>query len=106
MTEEYIHQIWKDKRLPFHNLKPINAESILVKDIGNYNENLKGPDFQFGYVEIDGVDFYGNIEIHVKSSDWYLHNHHIDKVYDNVILIGSGGNINKIFSYRGRRIRG
>jgi len=86
MTEEYLHQIWRDKRLPFHNLAPINTATLLVKSVGQYNENLKGPDFQFGHVQIDGIDFYGNIEIHVKSSDWYLHNHHSDRAYDNVIL--------------------
>lgn len=86
MTEEYLHQIWKDKRIPFHNLKPINAFSISVRNTGVYNENQKGPDFYFGQVQIDGVDFYGNIELHVKSSDWYKHNHHEDEAYNNVIL--------------------
>lgn len=86
MTEVYLHHIWKDKRLPFHNLKPINAFNILVKNVGVYNENQKGPDFHLGCVQIDGVDIYGNIEIHVKSSDWYKHNHHKDEAYNNVIL--------------------
>lgn len=86
MTEEYLHQLWKNKRLPFHQIQPINASKIEVKQIGTYNENQKGPDFLFGHVQIDGIDFYGNIEIHVKSSDWYKHNHHTDDAYNNVIL--------------------
>lgn len=86
MTEEYLHQIWKDKRIQFHKLKDINASTILVKDIGIFNENQKGPDFKFGCVHINGVDYFGNIEIHIKSSDWYKHNHHNDREYNSVIL--------------------
>lgn len=86
MTEEYLHQIWKDRRIQFHKLKSINASDIFIKDVGVYNENQKGPDFKFGCVNIDGLDYFGNIEIHVKSSDWYKHNHDEDKGYNNVIL--------------------
>ena len=28
----------------------------------------------------------GNIEIHIKSSDWYIHQHELDANYDAVIL--------------------
>ena len=28
----------------------------------------------------------GNIEIHIKSSDWYAHHHEEDPAYDNVVL--------------------
>lgn len=86
MTEDYLHLIWKSKRVPFHKIKPIHAHSIRVIEIGTFNENQKGPDFQFGHVEIDHIPFYGHIEIHVKSSDWYKHNHHLDKAYNSVVL--------------------
>ena len=46
----------------------------------------KGPDFSCGIVEIDDLVFYGSIEIHVKSSDWYRHQHQNDSAYNNVIL--------------------
>ncbi len=86
MHEDYLQQLWKDKRLPFHQLKPINANNIEVIDVGQLNDNRKGPDFSFGCVNIDGVLFHGQIEVHVKSSDWYRHNHHNDRLYDGVIL--------------------
>ena len=86
MTEDYLHLLWKSKRVPFHKISPINAKEIIVKNSGEHNESQKGPDFTFGSVNIDGIDFYGNIEIHVKSSDWYRHQHQSDNAYNNVIL--------------------
>lgn len=86
MTEEYLHQLWKSKRLPFHKIQPINASVIEVKNCGQHNENQKGPDFLLGEVSIDNITFYGDIEIHVKSSDWYSHKHQFDKSYNSVVL--------------------
>lgn len=45
-----------------------------------------GPDFFNAQIIIGNQKWAGNIEIHNKSSDWYLHNHHEDQSYDNVIL--------------------
>ena len=37
-------------------------------------------------MRIGGKEWVGNIEIHVCSSDWVKHRHHLDKAYDTVIL--------------------
>lgn len=85
MNEKYLHLIWKSKRLPFHQLKTTCGKSIDIIDVGTYNL-ASGPDFFNGKIEINQIIYSGNIELHVKSSDWYLHNHHNDKAYNNVIL--------------------
>ncbi|MDO6425158.1 DUF2851 family protein, partial [Saccharophagus degradans] len=43
-------------------------------------------DFSNALIEINNQKWAGNIEIHVKSSDWYAHKHQEDKNYQNVIL--------------------
>ena len=85
MNENYLHQIWKSKRLPFHKIKLVSGQEFTLLHQGFYN-NESGPDFFCGKVKIDNLIWTGNIEIHTMSSDWYLHNHHLDSAYDNVIL--------------------
>ena len=45
-----------------------------------------GPDFSLSRVIIDGVEWVGDIEIHVLTSSWKAHNHHLDLSYNKVIL--------------------
>ena len=52
---------------------------------GIYNSN-QGPDFSEAAVKIASVKLYGNIELHVRSSDWHKHHHAFDKNYSNIIL--------------------
>ena len=37
-------------------------------------------------IQIDNQLWAGNVEVHVNSSDWYVHNHEKDANYDAVIL--------------------
>lgn len=85
MKEEYLHLIWNQKRIPFHQMKLTNGQEFTVKKNGHYNKE-SGPDFFDGEVIIDNITWRGNIEIHVKSSDWILHKHTTDLAYNNVIL--------------------
>ena len=86
MTENYLHFIWKIKRLPFHRMRTTAGTSVLILDVGIHNPSESGPDFFNGRIVLDGIEWCGNIEMHVKSSDWYKHGHHNDKAYDTVVL--------------------
>ena len=86
MTEDYLHFIWKNKRIPKFDFQLKEHQILTIIDVGEYNEHESGPDFKFGAIQFEDIKFYGHIEMHVKSSDWYKHNHHLDRAYDNVIL--------------------
>ncbi len=45
-----------------------------------------GPDFRDAVIANESRLMKGDIEVHVKSSDWYSHEHHVDAEYNNVIL--------------------
>lgn len=85
MREDLLHFIWKYKKLQLTDLVTTNNESVVIIDSGLHN-NLAGPDFFYSKVNIDGQLWVGNVEIHTKSSDWYVHRHEKDTKYDNVIL--------------------
>ena len=85
MKEEYLHYLWQLKRLPFNKMKLVDGRPITIKNTGWLNYDA-GPDFFNGKIEIDGLDWSGNIEFHVKSSDWFTHGHQHDDKYNNVIL--------------------
>ncbi|HXZ30250.1 MAG TPA: DUF2851 family protein [Dehalococcoidia bacterium] len=45
-----------------------------------------GPDFRDAVIVNRSRLTRGDVEVHVKSSDWYGHDHHTDAAYNNVIL--------------------
>ena len=85
MQEDFLHYIWKYKKMDFLNLLSTKQERIEIVSVGEHNYN-SGPDFFNAQLKINNQFWAGNVEIHLKSSDWFVHNHEQDKAYDNVIL--------------------
>lgn len=85
MKEDFLHYVWRYKKFVSNALQTANGEKLTIENVGSYLENA-GPDFFNGQITIDGQKWAGNIELHLKSSDWYLHHHEKDAAYENVIL--------------------
>jgi hypothetical protein len=85
MQEDFLHYLWQHKKFDLQDLKTANKETIFIKSVGSHNQNA-GPDFFNAQLYIGEQLWAGNVEIHLKSSDWFVHNHENDKAYDNVIL--------------------
>ena len=83
--EELLHYVWKHKLLPSQPLMTTDGRLVEVIDTGLHNRNA-GPDFFNAKVKIEGTLWVGNVEIHQRSSDWYIHHHDHDEAYNNVIL--------------------
>ncbi|UUV20154.1 DUF2851 family protein [Paenimyroides aestuarii] len=85
MKEDFLHYVWRFKKLHITSLKTVQNNNIVIKNFGLYL-GTEGPDFFNSQVYIDGQLWAGNIEMHVNASDWYVHHHEIDPAYQNVIL--------------------
>ena len=85
MKEDFLHYVWQYKKFDFSNLTTVSGEMLMISNVGNYLQQA-GPDFFNAQIIIGNQKWAGNVEIHIKSSDWYLHHHENDSNYDNVIL--------------------
>ncbi|WP_309613654.1 DUF2851 family protein [Flavobacterium sp.] len=85
MKEDFLHYVWQYKKFDFSNLTTVSEESLTITNCGNYLKQ-SGPDFFNAQIVLGNQKWAGNVEIHIKSSDWYLHHHEKDTNYDNVIL--------------------
>ncbi|CUS99683.1 DUF2851 family protein [Candidatus Chrysopegis kryptomonas] len=66
-------------------LKTKNSDEIEILDTGEVN-TTDGADFTDAKVKINGKIYRGDVEIHIKASDWKNHKHHLDERYNTVIL--------------------
>ena len=85
MREDLLHYIWKFGKLNTTKLLSTSEQKIVILHPGKHNL-LSGPDFFNAKLEIDGQLWAGNVEMHLKASDWYAHGHEKDDKYNNVVL--------------------
>ncbi len=84
MEEEFLQYVWLNRLYE----QPLEIEpGVGVKVLHPGDPNLDaGPDFFNAMIEMEGICWAGNVEVHRQASDWFRHKHHHDKAYDAVIL--------------------
>lgn len=85
ITERLLQFIWEKRYYNVRNMETVQGDKLEVVEPGTLNKN-QGPDFLVGFLRIGENVLVGNIEVHVKSSDWFKHAHQYDSNYGNVIL--------------------
>lgn len=85
MDERLLHYVWKHKLFLSEQMETVYGDPVSIIDIGLHNFDA-GPDFFNAKIRIGKTFWAGNVEIHNRSSDWYDHKHHINPIYNTVIL--------------------
>ena len=84
INEAELQAAWR--RLPAgSDLEIADGRKATVVFPGVWNLDA-GPDFLDAEIALDGKNIAGDVEIHVKTSDWIRHGHNGDPKYDNVVL--------------------
>ena len=92
MTEAFLHYVWqhqliapREQSVPDRGLTTTDGQPVVVLRAGEQNHDA-GPDFFNARVRIGEVDWAGNVEIHIHSSDWNAHHHQRDAAYNSIVL--------------------
>jgi len=85
VNEELLSFIWSNQLYKKFNLCSIDGEPIQVESCGQLNTDA-GPDFSNARIRFSDALLVGNVELHVRSSDWLKHGHQNDPAYSTIIL--------------------
>lgn len=80
-----MQYVWQHRLWTPADMTTVDGLRVTVVDPGLLNTG-SGPDFFNAKIEIGGKMWAGNVEIHVRASDWHRHGHDGDHAYDSVIL--------------------
>jgi len=87
IPEKFLHLVWYHLLFDTQNLKTTENEPLQIIKKGKYNIQGQGPDFTEAIVNIENIVWNGSIEIETHSKNWYLHQHHLNSEFNNVILL-------------------
>ncbi|MDR1112766.1 MAG: DUF2851 family protein [Bacteroidales bacterium] len=85
MKEDFLHYLWKHKTYNAIGLQTTTGDSLRIISPGLAHQDA-GPDFKQATVKINEITWVGDVEIHIRSSDWFRHGHEHDEKYRSVIL--------------------
>ena len=83
--ERLMQYVWQHRLLVQTDLVTVDGRKVSVIDPGRLNTDA-GPDFFNAKVKIGEHLWVGDVEVHVRASDWHRHHHDGDKAYDSVVL--------------------
>ena len=85
MQEDLLQFIWQYNLYRPGALLTSGGEAVKVIHPGTRNRDA-GPDFSVARIRIGDTTLVGNVELHVRTSDWLRHHHDADPAYSRVIL--------------------
>lgn len=80
-----MHYVWQYRLVTPADLVTVDGRRVTVIDPGRHNTDA-GPDFFNAKVRIGDRMWAGDVEMHVRASDWHRHRHDGDPAYDSVVL--------------------
>ncbi|WP_286072330.1 DUF2851 family protein, partial [Duncaniella freteri] len=83
--ERLMHYVWQYRLLTPADMVTVDGRRISIIDPGRHNTDA-GPDFFNAKIKIGERTWAGDVEMHVRASDWHRHHHDSDPAYDSVVL--------------------
>ena len=83
--ERLMQYVWQHRLGLRPGMTTVDGRPLTVLDPGTLNTN-SGPDFFNAKVRIGSQTWVGDVEIHVRASDWHRHGHTGNPAYDSVVL--------------------
>jgi hypothetical protein len=85
LTERDIAHIWEGQRFPPQALATVDGQPLTVLYRGLPGRG-PGPDFRDAVIETPRTILRGDVELHLRASDFRRHGHHRDPAYDGLAL--------------------
>ena len=85
ITERLLQYIWQFQYFNKRSLQTTSGEEVQILFPGTFNTN-QGPDFLDARLQLGATMWAGHVELHLSTSLWFQHRHHLDKNYTGVVL--------------------
>ena len=85
LTERELAHIWEGQRFPPQALASADGQPLTVLYRGLPGRG-PGPDFRAAVIETPRGTLRGDVELHLRASDFRRHGHHRDPAYDGLAL--------------------
>lgn len=85
VPEALVQDLWQTRRFNQAGLETTSGETLVLLDPGRPNPD-GGPDFLNARLRIGGIEWHGDVEVHLRSGEWNAHRHGHDPRYNRVVL--------------------